>query len=81
MKLTIGTATRSRWRPDPVIHLMVELGGGYMLWCGNSPGMRAGTEPLGKPCPHCKRLAQDAYDNGELERSEAPEFLAPAKKG
>lgn len=81
MQFTIGTAIRSRWREDPVLHLMVRSGDGYLLWCGVSPGMRAGTEPLGRPCPRCKRLAQDAYDNGEFERSEAPEFLAPVKEG
>lgn len=70
-----GTARHSCYNPDPVLHLIVALPGGWATWCGGGPALRENT-PTQRRCRRCLALARaDVADTPADEATDLDWYL------
>lgn len=71
---TEGTAHRTTVQRTPIVHVLVELGGDWVMWCSGSKGRE--DNPHGdRLCRKCRDLMRDAFDQGDVEAQEARRWL------
>lgn len=64
--VTEGTAHRTGVQRTPVIHLLVDNGGDWAMWCSGSKG-REDSPYGGRLCRPCRELARECYERGEWD--------------
>lgn len=67
--LTQGTAHRTRVQRTPVIHLLVQGGDGWAMWCSGGKG-REDSPHGNRLCRGCRELARDCAAEGQWSHSE-----------
>jgi hypothetical protein len=76
--LTEGTAHRSPVQRTPVIHLLVDEGGEWRMWCSYGKGRE--DNPHGnRLCRLCQQLARDAFAAGDVNVDDVRRWLAEAQ--
>lgn len=65
--LTEGASERSAQRLAPILHLLVKgPGDGFQMWCTAGRGVERTQYHVTRRCPDCRKLAQEAVDDGTL---------------
>jgi hypothetical protein len=73
---TEGTAHRTRVQPTPIIHILVDQGGDWAMWCSGSKG-REDSPHGNRTCRECRTLMREAFERGEVTAYEARNWLTP----